>query len=180
MNRIEKIVKVNALKKLINDKEKQIAEEEKQLKDLKQMLQQEKKSVIPILLFSIDRTLPMPDDERDYEYEYVYYYPDLDETDIKTATWYSKNSFLDNVIDMREFFKKVGIPSRIWPEGIYQYDKQLSFAVSQLKTIIDDLFASHSINSWNDLALLLNEVSKYYDLPKYNEEGKDKSRLLKQ
>lgn len=178
MDRTEKTIRIKSLKELIKQKETQIAVEENKLKILKKKLQEESATEIPVLLFLIDETLPMPDDYRDYEYEYIYYCPDLDE--VKRITRHSRDEFLPNVVDMREFFKEVGIPQKIWPGSSDNYSDELNYSVSLLKTIIDDLFVSKNINSWNDLALLLNELPNYYVAPRYDASIKKvQSRVLK-
>lgn len=179
MDRTEKIIRVRALEKLIDQKEKQIVEEEKELEVLEQRLKEESATEIPVLLFLINETLPMPDDYYDYTYKYVYYCPDLDE--VKCIIKHSRNEFFPNVVDMRNFFKEIGIPIKIWPGSVeYDYSDELDYAVSLLKTMIDDLFASNSINDWNDLASLLNALPNYYVAPRYNgTEEKGHSKVLK-
>ena len=178
MDRTEKIIKVRELQQLIEKKETQIAEENKELEVLEQRLKEESTSEIPVLLFLINETLPMPDDYNDYEFEYVYYFPDLD--DIKCIKKHSKEEYLPNVVDMREFFKGIEMPSRIWPGSVSKYSDKLNYAVSLLKTMIDDLFVSNNINSWGDLASLLNSLPSYYAVPMYNkDEEKDQLKVRK-
>ena len=178
MDRTEKIIRVRALEKLIDQKKEQIAEEKKELKVLEQRLEEESTTEIPVLLFLIDETLPMPDDYRDCEYEYVYYCPDLDE--VECIIKHSRDEFFPNVVDMRKFFKEIGIPSRMFPGRSFDHSNKLNCAVSLLKTIIDDLFASNNINSWNDLASLLKAVPNYYAAPRYyGTEEKGQPKVLK-
>lgn len=179
MDRTEKIIKVKALEKLIDQKEAEIAEDKKELKVLEQRLKEESTTEIPVLLFLINETLPMPDDYDDYKYEYVYYYPDLDE--VKCITKHSRDEFFPNVVDMRKFFKEIGVPSKIWPGSVYDYSNKLNYAVSLLKTMIDALFDSNNINSWSDLASLLNTLPNYYTIPRYDssEEKEDYQGIQK-
>ena len=78
MDRTEKVRKLQELKKEIKRKELQIIEKQSELKILEEEYMQEETSELPILLFLIDETLPMPDEPRDFMYEYVYYCPDTD------------------------------------------------------------------------------------------------------
>ena len=63
-----------------------------------------------LLLFAIDQTLPMPDDECDLEYQYIYYFPDLDV--IKCYIKNKENDFLSNTIDLRKQFANFGVPQK--------------------------------------------------------------------
>ena len=60
MDRTEKVRKLQELKKEIKRKELQIIEKQSELKILEEEYMQEETSELPILLFLIDETLPMP------------------------------------------------------------------------------------------------------------------------
>lgn len=108
------------------------------------------------------------ENDDNYIYEYIYYYPNLNQKDaiihqgeIKSY----KEAFLPNTIDMTKYFKKYNIPEKAWPcLGKNNYDNynKINIAISELITIIDNLFITNTINSWNDLAILLNEYNNIY------------------
>lgn len=144
---------------------KEIRQKEKELRELKAQYDAENVSELPILLFCIDQTIPMPDDERDYEYQYIYYCPDLD--DVRCFTKHKRNEFLPNTIDLREQFENLGIPKRVWTADAYnQYYSIVMQAVSILESQIEGLFQSNVIKSWSDLGNLLTKGKK--------EKGKEK------
>lgn len=174
MDRTEKITRIRELKELIQKKQLLIKEETKKLEILYEQEKKENQSELPILLFLIDETLPMPDPdlEMDYRFEYIYYFPDLD--DVVYIIRHKKNEFLTNTIDLRSNFEKVGIPEKIFPgsvRGNSQYRVIIENIVSDLKTKIDELFRSNNINSWNELGLYLTS--------KVNQEEQTKILKLK-
>ena len=166
MNRYEKRDKYYALRNLIKEKESLIKNEETLLTRLKE----EAKTYIPevpILLFLIDETAPMPDLDSDYLYEYIYYTPDMD-TITYTRSHY-KDRFLPNYIDMRKFFNEIPVPERENSVCSYKYSNEINYAVTKLKEIIDELFETKNINTWQELSLLIKNIPNYYEKPKYNE-----------
>ncbi|MCI8446548.1 MAG: hypothetical protein HFH31_03525 [Bacilli bacterium] len=168
MNALEKIMKLQKLKEEIKQKKIEIKEKEKELMELQAQYDAENTSELPILLFLVNQTLPMPDDEYDYQYEYIYYCPDLD--DIKCFTKHRKNEFLPNTIDLRAQFESLGMPKRVWPADAYnQYFSIVMQATSILESQIEELFQSNGINSWSDLGKLLTKEI----------EEKGKSKVLK-
>ncbi len=143
--------------------------ENRKLEKLKKKLSEEYISECPILLFVVNETIPMPDDD-DYEYEYVYYCPDMDVVEYTRKHFPSQ--FLPNFIDMRDFFKDMKMPKRLFPGNIRSGHKYIvDYSVDTLKHIIDDLFDSGIINSWQELAFALNNLPDYYTAPKYEDIG---------
>lgn len=157
LERENKISKILSLKKAINEKEKHIGEQKEELKMLRDEYNKEQESELPILLFQIDETLPMPDDERDWCFENVYYCPDIDE--IKCIVEHKREKLLPNAIDLRKNFEDFGIPKEKWPGGAYEYSDSIQNAIAVLKAKINDLIASVDMNSWNDLGKHLIDIS---------------------
>mgnify|MGYP004515329891 CR=1 FL=1 len=159
MDREKKIKELKVLKEQIKQKESEIKNKQNELHTLKEQANKINESELPILLFTINETLPMPEDERDWEYEYVYYCPDLDE--VKYIHKHKNNELLPNSIDLRNSFKIMGMPEHIWPSTIQSdpenYNK-IEVVVSYLKDVINDLFKSQAINSWEELASCLNDL----------------------
>lgn len=150
MDRFEKIRNLEELKKLITRKKQLIEKRENELKQLEEKYNKDSKSELPILLFSVDTTSPMPDDESDYEYRYFYYYPDLN--DIKIMVGNYKKELLPNTIDLRESFKNIGMPKKFW-SGLpfLEYKNETQFGVDIIKTIIDNILNNNIINTWAEL-----------------------------
>lgn len=170
---LEKIVKISnvlALKNEIEHKRKHIKQEQEELKMLEEAYNKEQKSSLPILLFVIDETLPMPDDIRDYNYEYVYYCPDLD--DIKCIVEHKSEKLLPNAIDLRESFIDMGVPNKVFPGGAWNYGNEIKEAVSILKNEINSFMLSNIDSSWNELGTFL--------VDKFNEKGSAKMLKLGQ
>ena len=92
MARNEKIMKIQKLEREMKQKRLEIIAKGDELKELEEKYNQAKASELPILLFQIDESLPMPDDRSDYRYEYVYYCPDTDEK--KYIVRHSNEEFL--------------------------------------------------------------------------------------
>ncbi len=160
MDRILKINKLKELEGAIKEKQKQIRQDEIELEKLKKQYDIENVSQLPILLFMINTTLPMPDDEDDWKYKYIYYCPDLD--NIKCIERNRKNDFLQNTVDLREQFEDFDVPKKCWIGNCY-YENQdaIMQAVSILKSNIDEIFNSRNIDSWSDLGVILtNEFIK--------------------
>lgn len=159
MDRTKKIKELKRLKEQIQQKELEIKNKQNELHTLKEQVNKINESELPILLFTINETLPMPDDEKDWEYEYVYYCPDLDE--VKYVYKHRNNELLPNSIDLRNTFKIVGMPEHIWPGSIQSdpenYNK-VEFVISYLKDTINNLFETQTINSWKELAPYLNNL----------------------
>ena len=110
MARNEKIMKIQKLEREMKQKRLEIIAKGDELKELEEKYNQAKTSELPILLFQIDESLPMPDDRSDYRYEYVYYCPDTDEK--KYIVRHSNEAFLSNTIDLRDCFLEFGIPRK--------------------------------------------------------------------
>lgn len=166
----EKVVKISnvlALKNAIENKRKHIKQEQEELKMLEEAYGKEQESSLPILLFVIDETLPMPDDIRDYNYEYVYYCPDLD--DIKCIVEHKREELLPNAIDLRESFIDMGVPQKIFPGGAYNYGNEIKEVVSIVKDEINSFMLSNIDSSWDALGTFL--------VDKFNE--KDYVKALK-
>ena len=156
MDRLEKIRNLERLKKIIIRKKQLIEERKNELKELEEKYYKDSKSELPILLFSVDTTLPMPDDESDYEYRYLYYYPDFEKVDYRIGDYH--RDLLPNTIDLRESFKNIGIPKRVWPEDPYlEYKNETQIGIDIIKAIIDNIL-NNNINSWTELKeyILLN------------------------
>lgn len=149
LERENKISKILLLKKAINEKEKHIEEQKAELKMLRDECNKEQESELPILLFQIDETMPMPDDERNWNFENVYYCPDIDE--IKCIVEHKREKLLPNAIDLRKDFEDFGIPKKKWPGGSYEYSDSIQNAIAILRAKINDLVISVDMNSWNDL-----------------------------
>ncbi len=64
------------------------------------------------------------------------------------------------------------MPKRLFPANIRSgYKYIVDYSVDALKHIIDDLFDSGIINSWQELAFALNNLPDYYTAPKYEDIG---------
>ena len=177
MNRMEKIEKVEKIIEQIVEKYAIIEKETKELKELEEKLKAANTSEMPVLLFTIDETLPMADDFKDYEYENVYYFPDLDI--IKNKFTHERESFLPNTIDMRDFFKNMGVPKKRWPGQSYEFNSQIDCAISMLRAMIDELASTTEINSWEDFAALIKVIPNVYESPKYVEAEEEQVKSLK-
>ena len=167
MDRTEKVRKLQELKKEIKRKELQIIKKQSELKILEEEYMQEETSELPILLFLIDETLPMPDEPRDFMYEYVYYCPDTDEK--KYIVRHSNEEFLSNTIDLRDNFSSLLVPKKSYSTSALDYSTEIDMAVSLLKSQIDNLFDSKEISDWEELGTLLKTCSF----------KKEKSKVLK-
>ena len=162
MDRLEKIRNLEELKKLITRKKQLIEKRKNELKELEEKYYKDSKSELPILLFSVDTTLSMPDDESDYEYRYLYYYPDFEKVDYRIGDYHRE--LLPNTIDLRESFKNIGIPKRFWPGDPYlEYKNETQIGVDIIKAIIDNILNNNNINSWTELkeyiCLNINEIN---------------------
>ena len=144
----EKKNKSQSLEKSIKEKKLQIQKLENEVRSLQHDYNELNESQLPILLFFIKESIEMRIGRNFDEYKYIYYCPDLDK--VKYIINPLKNEFLPNTIDLRDAFKKFGVPE----EGITfdKYSKQIEQAISILKEQIDSLFASNEINSISDLA----------------------------
>lgn len=153
MDRTEKVRKLQELKKEIKRKELQIIEKQNELKILEEEYTQEETSELPILLFLIDETLPMPDEPRDFMYEYVYYCPDTDKK--LYIDQHSEEVFLPNTIDLRDSFSTFNVPRKSFPATALDYSSEINLAISILKSQIDDIFRHDTIDSWAGLGASL-------------------------
>lgn len=156
MDRTEKIIRVNTLKELIKQKKLLLKKEQTELNLLQKKYEKENESELPILIFIIDESYPMPDDYTDCEYEYVYYCPDLD--NIQCIMRHGYNELLPNTVDLRELFEEINMPKRIIPGSALssEHCSKVDQAVLLLKRKIDELFDTHNINSWYELGTYLN------------------------
>lgn len=158
----EKIMKISnalSLKNAIESKRKQIKQEQEELQILEEAYKKGQEPSLPILLFVIDETLPMPNDERDYNYEYVYYCPDLD--DIKCIVEHKMEKFLPNSIDLRESFMDMGVPKKVFPGRVYNYGNEIKEAVSILKNEINSFMLANMDSSWDSLGtFLVNKLNE--------------------
>ena len=167
MARNEKIMKIQKLEREMKQKRLEIIAKGDELKELEEKYNQAKASELPILLFQIDESLPMPDDSSDYRYEYVYYCPDTDEK--KYIVRHSNEEFLSNTIDLRDNFSSLLVPKKSYSTSALDYSTEIDMAVSLLKSQIDNLFDSKEISDWEELGTLLKTCSF----------KKEKSKVLK-
>ncbi len=167
MARNEKIMKIQKLEREMKQKRLEIIAKGDELKELEEKYNQAKTSELPILLFQIDESLPMPDDRSDYRYEYVYYCPDTDEK--KYIVRHSNEEFLSNTIDLRDNFSSLLVPKKSYSTSALDYSTEIDMAVSLLKSQIDNLFDSKEISDWEELGTLLKTCSF----------KKEKSKVLK-
>ncbi len=167
MARNEKIMKIQKLEREMKQKRLEIIAKGDELKELEEKYNQAKTSELPILLFQIDESLPMPDDRSDYRYEYVYYCPDTDEK--KYIVRHSNEEFLSNTIDLRDNFSSLPVPKKSYSTSALDYSTEIDMAVSLLKSQIDNLFDSKEISDWEELGTLLKTCSF----------KKEKSKVLK-
>ena len=167
MARNEKIMKIQKLEREMKQKRLEIIAKGDELKELEEKYNQAKTSELPILLFQIDESLPMPDDRSDYRYEYVYYCPDTDEK--KYIVRHSNEEFLSNTIDLRDNFSSLLVPKKSYSTSALDYSSEIDMAVSLLKSQIDNLFDSKEISDWEELGTLLKTCSF----------KKEKSKVLK-
>ena len=167
MARNEKIMKIQKLEREMKQKRLEIIAKGDELKELEEKYNQAKTSELPILLFQIDESLPMPDDRSDYRYEYVYYCPDTDEK--KYIVRHSNEEFLSNTIDLRDNFSSLPVPKKSYSTSAVDYSTEIDMAVSLLKSQIDNLFDSKEISDWEELGTLLKTCSF----------KKEKSKVLK-
>ena len=152
MDRTEKVRKLQELKKEIKRKELQIIKKQSELKILEEEYMQEETSELPILLFLIDETLPMPDEPRDFMYEYVYYCPD---TDKKLDVLLLLDPESKNVITNFAKYKNLLLISAKYME-LSLLEKQ-KFSVEMLFDIFQHDFKNDEINT------KINEQLNVYD-----------------
>jgi len=133
MIKTEKNIKLKELREKVFQKRKLINEETEALKNLENELKNmENSSEYPMLLFMVDHTIPMWDDPCDWEFEGIYYFPDSDET--RRIITSRRDQLLPNAIDLREDFKNLGMPERVWPgDAYYEYSDIIEKAVSTLR-----------------------------------------------
>ena len=153
MARNEKIMKIQKLEREMKQKRLEIIAKGDELKELEEKYNQAKASELPILLFQIDESLPMPDDRSDYRYEYVYYCPDTDKK--LYIDQHSEEVFLPNTIDLRDSFSTFNVPRKSFPATALDYSSEINLAISILKSQIDDIFRHDTIDSWADLGASL-------------------------
>lgn len=141
---------IKNLEKSIKEKELQIGQLKNELKTLQEEYNNIGYSMLPILLFVLDETLPMPDNDWDWRYEYIYYCPDLDKT--KYIIEHKENKFLPHTLDLRDAFKEFEVPQKSWPKSAHDYSSEIDHAVFTLKEQINNLLDADKINSFSDLA----------------------------
>lgn len=151
--RKDKISMLLTLRNEIESKREHISQEQEDLKKLEEMYRKEQESSLPILLFVIDETIPMPDDESDYNYEYVYYCPDLD--GIKCIVEHEKGKLLTNAVDLRNSFMYMGVPEKAFPRKARNYSNEINKAVSIVKNEVNSFMASNNDSSWDELGRFL-------------------------
>ena len=107
-------------------------------------------------------------------YENFYYLADIDK--LKNSYTSNPDELKENVIDLRTFFNKIGIPT----------DKEIDtsitiwFAIEIIKSIIENLFATHEYHSWEEVKKDLLKLEDMYERPQYREtEDRYKERVLK-
>lgn len=146
MDRFTKINKINNLKNAIN-KQKHLVEEE--LRRLHTLEDEYSKTVVielPILLFTLK-------DDKNYPL-YVYYYADLD----KVVFLSKENEILPNVIDLRNTFNSLNMPTVINKDNSIECSEKIDYAVNLLATKIDELFSQYDIKSWYELRVYLQSL----------------------
>lgn len=120
MIKTRKNTELNELKEAIRQKRELIKQEQQKLEKLENKFRNkdmENNSEYPILLFLVDQTPPMWDDTQDWERAFIYYFPDYDAT--KCIIRHRVDELLPNTIDMRESFKSLGMPERVFPGDAY-------------------------------------------------------------
>ena len=171
MNRYDKKNRLQELNQEIKDQMKRLVIEKKKLEVLEKTYEVEHISELPILMFIVDETLPMPEDEYDRNYELVYYLPDFDEIKFTylNCRYDKPNKRLPNTLDLTEKFETYGMPKHIFPGSIRpEYYIKVSDAVSNLIQEIDTIFLTKEITSWEEVGNYLKHSEKIKTLTENN------------
>lgn len=166
MNSDIKIKKIKMIEKSIEEKKATIEEKKRELEDLKKQLKnltikckKENQSELPILLFIIDETAPMPEKDNEHEFEYIYYCADIDKIVCKIER--DDNTFLPHTIDLTRYFENLGMPKKFWPGKPKNYWKIVEKAVSHLDFEINFIYPIKDIKSWSELGeFIVKETDK--------------------
>lgn len=152
------------LERLIEEQRQFLKQEQEKLDMLEEEYNNEKKSVLPILLFRLNETIQMPVNAKDWIFEYVYYLPDLD--DFQFIFKHTAYEFLPNTLDLRESFKNMGVPEYAFPERAYDYQNEISEAAATVKMEIHSFIKSNPDTSWEELGEFLLSKFKKDDIKK--------------
>lgn len=157
--RQEKELEAGILKKVIRIQERQVEEAQAELKKLQEELEAAQTSEMPILLFLIDHTMPMPDSVRDYEYRGYYYLPEFNRIDERwyRGCWQEDIEFLPGTLDWRERFKDLRVPEKMWPGDLRdycaeRYPNPLTVAANRVRGEIFQILATSQVKTWKGLA----------------------------
>lgn len=105
----------------------------------------------PILMFNIDRTIPMPDIDSDWRYEHVYYFPDTDEIKFIERHRGEQKKLLPKTIDLTKKFKGLGMPKKMHTSSAqWDYYSIVEQAVTILKNELDAILSSNSTNDCSE------------------------------
>ena len=146
MDRFTKINEIKTLKDAINKQKHLVEEELRRLHSLENEYAKASIIELPILLFTLK-------DERNYPL-YVYYYVDLD----KVVFLSKENEILPNVIDLRNTFNSLNMPTVISSDNAVESSEKIDYAVNLLTNKIDELFSQYDIKSWQELSVYLQSL----------------------
>lgn len=157
MDKEQRIKEVEELRKKIREKEIFISNNQKELNDLVNDLMIAQESVLPILLFTIDRSSPIA---KKREILYVYYCPDFDTIRYSSVSVSKdeKEGFMPNTLDFRAYFKDLNMKEYQWPDLCYNFDVIVEKALFKIKKIWDNAYAINDFKSWDDASKYLEDV----------------------
>ena len=160
--RTQKIPHVKNLRYEIDRKEEKVDKEMKEIAYLKNILSDAMQSELPILLYLC---CYKDDDSGRWDYDHFYYLPDLKETKLDRVTRYvhSKGEVFapPETLDLRKVYENCGFPESITStaRGYWELRQKCQPKadknVEELESIIDLLFRTEEIESWEHLHGLL-------------------------
>ena len=161
MNIDDKRKSINDIERLINDREnkiskkrKEIAKIQEEINTLKKLYERIGKSDFKALLFKIDTTHPMPDDEDEMETTYIIYDVESDKIYNKTITGKNRNKIPEDLTDYTDLFKELGMPNRIWPDKPMNNEEYLEIikkAYIILNTYVNEVRSKYNCQTWEEV-----------------------------
>lgn len=157
MDRENRIRELMEIKNAIKEKETSISKNQSELDALREDLKIAQETVLPILLFTIDKSSPLA---KKREVLYVYYCPDFDS--IRYASTFVSNGleegFMPGTLDFRKFFKDLNMPEYQWPTYCDNFDNITHEALLRITKIIDNAFSINDFESWKDVSEYLEDI----------------------
>lgn len=179
MNFKDKETMKNNIERLIQDREAKLAIKMKEVKEIEDEIERLNdiykntiKSELELVLYKINTTHPMPEDENEMENTFIIYNPELEKVYEIVRKGKERNSIPKDMIDLTHYLFKSAIPQNMWPEKPLQDDNinnTIKNDIIQIKCFIERIKEIKKCESWEEIRENMKNVLSSYNYNLFND-----------